>query len=94
MYTFVYSVTTTNATYTQTIYVPFTCQVQCCVYSMFKDLDAGCDCCDEDRNTMIKAYLLLKGLQYAGNCGNVTEFQSILSELQKICTQSNCSECR
>ena len=94
IYTFVYTVTTTNATYTQTVTAAFYCQVNCCVLSMFKDLNVDCDCCDEDRNNLMSAYLLLQGLKYAANCGNISEFNSILAALQKKCTQSNCSNCR
>jgi len=94
IYTFVYSVSTIFGDYSQTITVAFYCQVQCCVYSMFNDLNPHCDCCDDDRNTLINAYLMFKGLIYAANCGNVSEFNSVLAQLQKICTQSNCSQCR
>lgn len=94
IYTFVYTVTTNTTTYTQTVIAAFYCQVQCCVYSMFKDLDPDCSCCDDDRDALLKAYLLFKGLIYSANCGNISEFNSILTEIQKLCTQTNCQQCR
>lgn len=93
VYTFVYTVTTSGGTYTQTATVAFYCQVSCCVYTMFKDLDIECDCCDDDRKRITDAYLMLKGLIYSANCGNISQFNSILEELQRLCTNTNCSNC-
>lgn len=95
IYTFTYTVTTTGpTTYTQTITVGFYCQVKCCVFTMIKDLDITCDCCDTDKDTLMNAYLMYKGLIYAANCGNITQFNTILAALQKLCTQSNCQNCK
>ncbi len=96
VYTFVYTVQEdpgTGISYTQTITVAFYCQVSCCVYSMFKDLDIECDCCDDDRKRITDAYLMLKGLIYNANCGNIPQFNSILEELQRLCTNNNCQNC-
>lgn len=93
IWSFTYTVTTNSTTYTYNWTQAFYCQVQCCVYSMFKDLDVECDCSYDTKQKALDAYLLLKGLIYAGNCGNTTEFASILATLQKICLNSDCQTC-
>lgn len=92
--TFVYTVVASGTTYVQTVYQAFYCQVQCCVYSMFKDLNVTCDACLQSKTKAIDAYLLLKGLIYSANCGNTTSFNSQLSTLQKICLNNNCQNCK
>lgn len=97
LYTFVYTVNTTTGggtEYTQTAVVPFTCQVSCCVYSMWKTVHPDCDCCDQDRENLINAYLMLKALKYQGNCGNTTEFNNTLALLQRLCLNAECSNCK
>lgn len=92
--TFVYTVVANGTTYTQTVYQAFYCQVQCCVYSMFKDLNVTCDACLTSKTKAIDAYLLLKGLIYSANCGNTTNFNSQLATLQKLCLNQNCQNCK
>lgn len=91
---FVYTVIADGDTYTQTVYQGFYCQVQCCVYSMFKDLNVTCDSCSQSKTKAIDAYLLLKGLMYSANCGNTTNFNSQLATLQKLCLGSSCQNCK
>jgi len=92
--TFVYTVVANGTTYTQTVYRAFYCQVQCCVYSMFKDLNVTCDACLQSKTKAIDAYLLLKGLIYSANCGNTTNFNSQLATLQKLCLNNSCQNCK
>ena len=94
IYHFTYTVVTDSTTYTQQITQAFYCQVQCCVYSMFKDLDVTCDCSLELKTKAIDAYLLLKGLMYSANCGNTTNFNAELATLQKICLNNECQNCK
>ncbi len=97
IYTFLYSVTTVSGTtvvYTQTIRQAFYCQVQCCVYSMFKDLDLECDCSKDQKEKAINAYLLLKGLIYSSGCGNIQNFNTDLEVLNRLCLNSHCSNCK
>jgi len=91
---FVYTVIANGTTYVQTVYKAFYCQVQCCVYSMFKDLNVTCDACSQSKTKAIDAYLLLKGLIYSANCGNTTNFNSQLATLQKLCLGSSCQNCK
>jgi len=92
--TFTYTVIANGTTYTQTVHQAFYCQVQCCVYSMFKDLNVTCDACSQSKTKAIDAYLLLKGLIYSANCGNTTNFNSQLATLQKLCLGSSCQNCK
>lgn len=92
--TFTYTVIADGTTYTQTVHQAFYCQVQCCVYSMFKDLNVTCDACSQSKTKAIDAYLLLKGLIYSANCGNTTNFNSQLAILQKLCLGSSCQNCK
>lgn len=91
---FTYTVTTSTETYTCNFQQAFYCQVQCCVMSMFIDIDIECDCSKNKIDTALKAYALLKGLIYSGNCGNKTNFNNILTQLNKICKNSNCKNCK
>lgn len=91
---FTYTVTTATTTYTQTIYKALYCQVKCCVNKMFLDLDFSCDCIDDKLNTALKAYGMYRGLVSAADCGNITNFNNILSQLNKICSGLSCSSCK
>lgn len=91
---FTYSVTTGDATYTQNKQYPFYCQVQCCVMGMFKNLNVECDSCTEQTTKALQAYAMLKGLIANANCGNKTNFNNILVQLNKLCLNSSCSNCK
>jgi len=81
--------------YHQVISQAFYCQAQCCVMSMFANLDLDCDGCNEDKmNKALKAYALLKGLIYSANCGNSTYFNNILTQVNKLCLNTNCQNCK
>ncbi len=72
----------------------FYCQVNCCVNSMFIDLDINCeDCLKSLGDRAMKAYLMLQGLKYSANCGDSTTFTKTLAQLNKLCLQSECSQC-
>lgn len=97
IYTFVYSVTTVSGTtvvYTQTVQQAFYCQVKCCVLSMFKELDVTCDCSKDAKIRAIDAYLMLKGIIYSSGSGCSSNFEEDLAILQKICLNSNCTNCK
>jgi hypothetical protein len=99
IYTFIYTVTVVIAgvttIYTQTIVQGFYCQVACCVYSMFSKLNLECsDCNTAQKLSAIDAYLMLKGIIYSANAGQLINFNNDLSTLQRICLNSNCSGCK
>lgn len=91
--TFTYSVTTDSTTYTQVVVQAFYCQVQCCVNTMFVELDFECDCAQNEIDTALKAFAMLQGLKQASGCGNTTNFNNILTQLNKLCANSDCSAC-
>jgi hypothetical protein len=91
--TFTYTVTSGGTSYHQTKRFPFTCQVRCCVQSMVIGIDIDCDCSDDIIEKYTRAYILYKGLIYSGNAGNVSNFNNILAQLQKLCLNSNCENC-
>lgn len=93
---FTYRVTTTTPTvFVQNITQAFYCQVDCCVKSMFIDLDITCnDCIKAAGESRQEAWILLQGLKYSANSANVTVFNAALAELQKICSTTNCSNCK
>lgn len=69
----------------------FYCKVNCCVLSMIKDIDLSCNCSHTIMEEYTKAYILLQGLKC--NCGNITQFNNILTQLKKICKNKNCKTC-
>lgn len=96
VYTIVYTVQEdegSGITHTKTIQQAFWCNIECCVKQMGLDIDVECDCSVDAIAEFNRAYALLKGLQYSAGCGNITRFESILAVLQKICNNSNCSNC-
>lgn len=97
VYTIVYTVQEDNGTgnmVNKTIYQSFYCNVECCVMSMLSSIDVECDCSNDMIDKFNQAYALLKGLKYASGCGNVTNFNNILAQLQKLCKNSNCQNCK
>ena len=92
---FTYKVTTALTTIiTQYKTQGFYCQVNCCVNSMFIDLDINCeDCMKSLGDRAMKAYIMLQGLKYSANCGDSTTFTKTLAQLNKLCLNSSCSNC-
>lgn len=91
-YEVVVSVGESIITYTQVIQVLVYCNAQCCVFNMFADIDFECSCSTDKQDKAKKAYLMLKGLQYAAACGLTNYFEDLLSDLNKIC-KGNCTNC-
>jgi hypothetical protein len=78
----------------QTIQTALYCQVNCCVNSMFIDLDLECEDCLKTLGARAeKAHLMLQGLKYAANCLDTTTFNKTLTQLNKLCNNSECSNC-
>ena len=98
VWSFLYTVVCTQdlitVTYTQRVTQGFYCQVDCCVKSMFKNIDVECDCSKDQLSKAAKAYLLLKGLKYSANAGDISKFNSDLALLQKMCLNSDCNNCK
>lgn len=95
---FVYQVTRTTATafdFSQTVKKLFYCVAKCCVFKMFADIpeDNECDCNSDDITKAEKARGFLQGLIYAANCGLVSKFNNLLTTINKLCKNQNCSSC-
>ncbi len=91
--TFTYTVTIDDEEYTQVVVKALYCQVQCCVNTMFVELDFTCDCSVDETNKALKAFAMLQGLKQAAGCGNVTNFNNILTQLNKLCATTSCASC-
>jgi hypothetical protein len=92
VYRFNYIVTTGTTTYEQTIEKLFWHNAKCCVFNMFADIDYNCDCSTDKLEKAKKAYLLMKGLEYASKCGQKDYFENLLEDLEKLCA-GDCTNC-
>ncbi len=87
VYTIVYSVTDGTTTYTKTLYLLFTCNIDCCVAKLFAKIATSTDCsCD---STIIKNALyadaLLSSLKANAGCSNTTYIEDLITKLNTIC---------
>lgn len=95
IYTINYTVVDASGiTYIKTLIQSFICNVECCVYSMFKSIDFSCDCSQDAKTKALDAWLLFKALQYSSGCGSTDNFNTNLATLQKLCLNANCNNCR
>lgn len=71
------------------------CNINCCIKSMVKDIDIECDeCSKSSKDKYIDALLGLAGLKYSADCGDKITFNKVLSSLQRICQNTECSNCK
>lgn len=93
LYTFKYKVVFTNG-YSKfvTKSILLSCQVRCCVESLFDDITGSQIVCNSTEVTdALFAFSLLKSMQYEAGCGsNRTKINSILESLQAICDSIDC----
>lgn len=95
-WTFVYTVVASSTTYTQTLRKFTYCNAKCCVYQMFKDIpdDVSCDCCDDSIiENAEKARAFLEGLENAADCQLSGKFNRLLTTVNNLCGNQNCSSC-
>lgn len=98
LYKFQYTVHPTGdpstSVITKVVYQLFYCNINCCVNQMFALItDPSCDCQADAIAAASKADALLTGLKRAAACAKTTLFNSLLTILQKLCTNSNCNTC-
>lgn len=96
-YTFVYTVGRTTATafsYVQTKTILIYGQIQCEVFGLYGDIPQ-CDCeCDSDvLELAFKASTFLEGLKYAAQTGNSTDFDNIMTILERLTANNDCNNC-
>jgi hypothetical protein len=91
-----YRVTTAlNTVITQDFKQALYCQVRCCVYSMALDVDIDCaDCMNSMGDKVTTAWILYKGLEYSANAGDLVTYNATLPVLQRMCANSECSNCK
>jgi hypothetical protein len=91
-----YEITLNDSTIlTQNIELALYGQTECCVSSMFLNIDVGCnDCVKSLEDNALKAYLILQGLKFSAECGNTTIFNKTLTYLNKLCSYTECSNCK
>ena len=58
---------------------------------MLCDIDVDCDCSKSKLDKYIKASILLKQLECAGNSDNVVSFNNALDVINKLCKNSGCN---
>lgn len=91
VYTFVYTVTTAENTYTKTKYAYHFCTVGCCVDKAFAKVpDTSCDCDGTAYTKAIKMKTLYEALKKAAECFQKERFERLLRILQNICTNNKC----
>lgn len=80
--------------YDNTIVKLLYCQAKCCVYTMYADIDdITCDCCADQTLKANKANTLYQSLVAAACRGNSISFNKILTAINKLCSNTNCSNC-
>jgi hypothetical protein len=95
---FSYAVSNGVTTYTANISYFFYCNAECCVNKLLAKIST-CETCLDDKvnnkkiSDYIKARAFLGALRNAATCFNEDAFDSILSLINKICTNSNCNTC-
>lgn len=92
VYRLTYIVTTNAGPYEQIIEKLLWHNAKCCVQNMFADIDFNCDCSTDKIEKAKKAYLLMKSLEFASECGQKDYFENLLEDLEKLCT-GNCTNC-
>lgn len=82
------------STYTKKKEELFYCNAQCCVHSMLSKLDLQCDTCDRDKkDNAIFAYALLQNLKYSASCGTKTNFDLLITMINRLCDATSCESC-
>jgi hypothetical protein len=96
IYKFEYIVTTSlGEVLTQNKSIALYCNSECCVKSMLLDLDTECqDCFAKSSARYIQAFIMLQGLKYTSNKGDITTFNKTLTQLNKLCSGTNCQNCK
>lgn len=94
-YNFTYTVTYADSTSsTVNINQLMYCNIECCVSQMFANItDPECECQAADLATAMKASSLLIALKRAAKCGNVANFNIMITVLNRLCQNINCETC-
>lgn len=97
LYRATYTVTRTTATtfsYTQTTNFLFYGVIKCQVFSLYGLIPTSeCDCNTDILELAFKASTFLKALEYAASTGNESDFDKILTVLERLTANNNCQNC-
>jgi len=88
-----YVLTTASATYTKTKTIFFTCNVRCCINSMWATIATDCDCTCESNEKIDNALMaegLLKAVNSAASCVTTAGRASLLAKIQRLCDWESC----
>lgn len=93
VYRFIYTITGTKSsvpfTYSKTIYRPISCAARCC-WQKLSDKISTC-CTDELMDKQRRVFTLMRALEGACDCGDLTKMQNIITELSNICRSCGCN---
>lgn len=89
IYRVVYTVVSGGVTYTNDQYFLSYYEVSCCVQNKFADfIDEDCGC--NDGSEVLTQWAMLKAIMFAVAGGNLTEAQTMLTRLQRMCDTNTC----
>jgi len=95
IYTATYTVVdnSEDVTYTKTVYLFFTCQVDCCIDRLYARVtdDSCADCNKSALQLATEADAFLCSAKAAARCGNRTRATKLLKKVQYLCNFNNCN---
>jgi hypothetical protein len=86
------SITSQSFEYTTSSDFLSSCNADCCIMEMYKNLDMCCDCSEEEIKRIQKAETFLMGAKCAINIGQDEKSLCLLNKAKEIC-DGNCSNC-
>lgn len=97
LYRFTYAVTRTSATafsYSQIKSVLIYGNIKCEVHSLYGEIPSEeCDCNTDAIELAFKGMIYLKALEYAAETGNSSEFDRLMTILERITANNDCNNC-
>lgn len=96
-WTFIYTLSDGEDTFTVTKYSYFYCTTECCVNSKLANITTiGCDSCKDSvtEKEYIKMFIMLESLKNAARCGSESTFNSIKKIIDKLCKNNACNTCK
>jgi hypothetical protein len=89
IYRMVYTVVSGGTTYTSDQYFLNYYTVKCCVFNKFANfVNETCGC--KDSSELLTQWITLKALMFAVAGGNLTEANTMLTKLQRMCEVNRC----
>ena len=91
-YQFIVTVTVASVQYVANQTIFLTCGVACCVQNKLAEISRDRNCCQEKKEVQEALFdqTLLDGVIASSECGDFSNAQNSLNQLQKICAGGNC----